>query len=68
MARNAPASKRFPFVNLDGSEPHRLSAVLKWALLDRVLGRRRSGSVASPAPHVVPDLEMLSHPPQVGEP
>ncbi|MET0791760.1 MAG: MBL fold metallo-hydrolase [Polyangiaceae bacterium] len=68
MAPFAPGSKRFPFVNLDGSEPHPLSSVLKWALVDRVLGRRRSGSVASPAPHVVPDFEALSHPPRVGEP
>ena len=59
---------RFRFVNLDGSEPQELSQVLKWALVDRVLGRRRKGSAATPAPRVEPDHELLSRPPQVGEP
>lgn len=67
MARDAAGSKRFPFVNLDGSEPQPLSAVLKWALVDRVLGRRRSGSVGAPAPQVTPDLELLKQAPKVGE-
>jgi len=58
----------FRFVNLDGSEPQPLSAVLKWALVDKVLGRRRKGSVANPAPSVVPDLERLRHAPAPGEP
>ncbi|MDF3071686.1 MAG: hypothetical protein K0R38_7287 [Polyangiaceae bacterium] len=59
---------RFRFVNLDGSEPHPLSAVLRWAFVDRVLGRRKSGSTANPAPRVSPDLELLERPPAVGEP
>ncbi len=64
----ASGSSRFRFVNLDGTEPHPLGSVLKWAVVDRVLGRRRNGSVAQPAPRVAPDLELLAHPPAVGEP
>jgi L-ascorbate metabolism protein UlaG (beta-lactamase superfamily) len=62
-----PAS-RLRFVNLDGSGPHQLSAVLKWALVDRVLGRRRRDSVPATTPRVPPDLEQLGQPPAVGEP
>ncbi|HYQ14523.1 MAG TPA: MBL fold metallo-hydrolase, partial [Polyangiaceae bacterium] len=58
----------FRFVNLDGSEPHALSSVLKWALVDKVLGRRRNGSVSNPAPSVVPDLERLRQAPGPGQP
>jgi len=60
--------KRFRFVNQDGSEPHALSAVLKWAFVDRVLGRRRVASAFSPAPSVVPDAQQLSQAPAVGQP
>ena len=61
-------SKRFRFVNLDGSEPQPLSAVLKWAVVDKMLGRRRSGSIGVPAPRIDPDLTRLQQPPAVGEP
>jgi len=62
-----PDSKRAPFVNLDGSAPQPFSAVFKWAVVDRLLGRRRNGSVGSPAPRVVVDPKRL-RPPRVGEP
>lgn len=68
MAQQRPVSSRFRFVNLDGSEPHPLSAVLKWALVDKVMGRRRRGSVAAPAPLVEADFELLQRPPAVGQP
>ena len=68
MDATRPTSKRFRFVNLDGSEPHEFSSVMKWALVDRVMGKRRNGSVAEPAPSVTPDLALLSRPPAVGEP
>jgi L-ascorbate metabolism protein UlaG (beta-lactamase superfamily) len=58
----------YRFRNIDGSTPQPLSDVLKWALVDRVLGRRRKGSVERPAPRVSPDLTLLSRPPAVGEP
>jgi L-ascorbate metabolism protein UlaG (beta-lactamase superfamily) len=62
------SAPRFRFVNLDGSEPHRLSAVMKWALVDRVLGRRRRDFTPTATPRVTPDLEQLARPPAVGEP
>lgn len=68
MSGARPSSPRFRFVNLDGSEPHPLSAVLKWALVDRALGRRRSEAAGTPAPSVPPDLELLRTPPRAGEP
>ncbi|RYZ09878.1 MAG: MBL fold metallo-hydrolase [Myxococcales bacterium] len=61
-------SSRYRFVNLDGSEPQVLSSVLKWALVDRMMGRRRNGSTAHPAPRVSPDLQELKQPPPRGEP
>jgi L-ascorbate metabolism protein UlaG (beta-lactamase superfamily) len=61
-----PAS-RLRFVNLDGSEPQGLAAVLKWAVVDRVLGRRRPDSRPANTPSVTPDLEALRHPPQPGQ-
>ena len=62
-----PASKRVPFVNLDGSTPQPFSAVFKWAVVDRLLGRRRNGSAASPAPRVAVDPALLRAP-SVGQP
>jgi L-ascorbate metabolism protein UlaG (beta-lactamase superfamily) len=62
------SASRFRFVNLDGSEPHQLSAVMKWALVDRVMGRRRRDFTPTATPQVRPDLEQLARPPAVGEP
>jgi L-ascorbate metabolism protein UlaG (beta-lactamase superfamily) len=61
-----PAS-RLRFVNLDGSEPQGLGAVLKWAVVDRVLGRRRPDPRPVHTPSVTPDLEALRQPPRPGE-
>jgi L-ascorbate metabolism protein UlaG (beta-lactamase superfamily) len=61
-------SQRFRFVNLDGSEPHPFSAVFKWGFVDRVLGRRRTGPVGTPAPRIDVNVERIAHPPAVGEP
>lgn len=68
MSSEQPSRSRFRFVNLDGSGPHALSAVLKWALLDRMTGKRRRASAAAPAPRVQPALEQLRRPPALGEP
>jgi L-ascorbate metabolism protein UlaG (beta-lactamase superfamily) len=60
------SSPRFRFVNLDGSEPHPLSAVLRWAVVDRVLGRRPRPPRTDGAPRVVPDLAAIQAPPPPG--
>jgi L-ascorbate metabolism protein UlaG (beta-lactamase superfamily) len=56
------------FVNLDGSGPVGLGSVLKWAVLDRVAGRRRQSPDRAPVPRVSPDLVRLATPPAPGEP
>jgi L-ascorbate metabolism protein UlaG (beta-lactamase superfamily) len=61
-------SPRFRFVNLDGSEPQTLSRVLKWAVVDRVLGRRRIDKQPATTPRVTPNLAELARPPEPGEP
>jgi L-ascorbate metabolism protein UlaG (beta-lactamase superfamily) len=61
----APA--RYRFTNLDGSGPHELSAVLRWAVFDRLAGRRRPHPGPGHAPSVTPDLEALAQPPTAGQ-
>jgi L-ascorbate metabolism protein UlaG (beta-lactamase superfamily) len=61
------SSPRFRFVNLDGSEPHALSSVLRWAVVDRVRGRRRSSPKSADVAHVTPDMAALRAPPGPGE-
>jgi len=56
------------FVNLDGSGPKGLGAVLKWSVWDRLLGRRRSSPDQAPVARVDPDLALLAAPPAPGEP
>ena len=56
------------FANLDGTGPHPGSAVFRWAVLDRLTGRRRRSPGQAVVPSVVPDLKELSTPPQPGEP
>ncbi len=62
------ARKQWRFLNLDGSGPQPFSAVFKWAVADRVLGRRRSDGVGAPASQVAVDRARLSEPPAVGQP
>lgn len=54
-------------MNLDGSGPHPASAVFKWAVVDRALGRRRPAQSNARAPAVPPDAEALKVPPRLGE-
>jgi L-ascorbate metabolism protein UlaG (beta-lactamase superfamily) len=56
------------FVNLDGSAPAGLGTVLRWAVLDRVNGKRRVSPDRAPVPRVEPDLARLARRPAVGEP
>jgi L-ascorbate metabolism protein UlaG (beta-lactamase superfamily) len=61
------SSVRYRFVNLDGSEPHVLSDVLRWAVVDKVLGRRRSSPRNADVPRVEPDRALIGTPPAAGE-
>jgi L-ascorbate metabolism protein UlaG (beta-lactamase superfamily) len=61
-------AKRLRFVNLDGSTPPSISSVFKWAVSDRLLGRRQSGSALSPAPRVALDPALVQRAPSAGEP
>ena len=54
--------------NLDGSGPHPLSAVLRWAVLDRVSGKRRKTPARAEVPRVDADLRRIATPPAPGEP
>jgi hypothetical protein len=56
------------FVNLDGSGPSPGSAVFRWAVLDRLSGRRRKSPPRASVPAVAPDLRRISVPPRPGEP
>ncbi|HEX3771540.1 MAG TPA: MBL fold metallo-hydrolase [Polyangiaceae bacterium] len=61
------ASPRFRFVNADGSEPQRLSAVFKWLVVDNLRGERRSTPATAAVPTVAPDVAALATPPAPGE-
>ena len=56
------------FANLDGSGPSPGSAVFRWAVLDRLTGRRRKSPPRAAIPVVAPDVRQLSVAPQPGEP
>lgn len=61
------APSRYRFKNLDGSGPHELSAVLKWAVTDRLLGRRKPATSGAGAPRRAVDPKSLADPPRAGE-
>src|SRR2546430_15002542 len=42
--------------------------VLRWAVLDRIRGRRRRSPATAAVPSVVPDVERLRIPPAAGQP
>jgi L-ascorbate metabolism protein UlaG (beta-lactamase superfamily) len=56
------------FTNLDGSRPHGLATVARWAVWDRLTGKRRASPDRAPIPSVPPDLALLATPPPPGEP
>ncbi len=62
-----PRDTQGRFVNLDGSGPIALSKVVRWALFDRVAGRRRKAPAHAPVPVVAPDLSRIAVPPAPGE-
>src|SRR3982750_3742924 len=56
------------FLNLDGSGPNPGSAVFRWAVLDKIAGRRRKSARTLAVPQVTPDLASIGRPTQPGEP
>src|SRR3954468_3193614 len=48
------------FVNLDGSGPHSASEVLRWAVIDRVTGRRRKSTDMAAAPVIEPARALIA--------
>ncbi|HYH95553.1 MBL fold metallo-hydrolase [Hyalangium sp.] len=55
------------FKNLDGSGPQGFDTVFKWAVKDKLAGRRRKSPSRAPVPRVEPDLAALATPPAPGE-
>jgi L-ascorbate metabolism protein UlaG (beta-lactamase superfamily) len=56
------------FANQDGAKPHGLLDVARWAIWDRLTGKRRASPDRAPVPAVAPDLALLATPPAPGEP
>ena len=56
------------FMNLDGSGPSAGAAVFRWAVLDRLAGRRRKSPPTAPVPVVRADRALISTPPPPGQP
>ncbi len=63
-----PVDEEGRFVNLDGSRPQGLGAVWKWAVADRLAGRRRQSPDRAPVARLEPDLARLATPPPPGAP
>lgn len=55
------------FKNLDGSGPQPFGNVFKWAVGDKLAGRRRKSPDQAPVRRVEPDLAALATPPAPGE-
>src|ERR1700730_17431468 len=56
------------FANLDGSGPNAGRMVFRWAVLDRLNGRRRRTPSTAAVPAVAPDPALLATAPAPGEP
>ncbi len=56
------------FVNLDGSGPPPFARIFRWAVVDRLLGRRRRSPARAAVPHRPVDLARIARPPAPGEP
>jgi len=55
--------KPLRFQNLDGSGPRPRREVFRWAVVDRIAGRRRRAPSRAPVPRVTPDWARLATPP-----
>ena len=61
-----PRDEEGRFVNLDPREDHGLGDVLRWQLLDRLSGAKRSTPDRAPVPRAEPDRARLREPPPPG--
>jgi L-ascorbate metabolism protein UlaG (beta-lactamase superfamily) len=68
MPADPPRDASGRFVNEDGSGPSGLGQVLRWAVLDRLAGRRRASPAHASVRRVEPDLARLAEPPPLGAP
>lgn len=59
--------KPLKYVNTDGTGPVAPGKVFRWAVLDKLAGRRRKAPNRAPVPSVAPDAALLSRPPGPGE-
>ena len=59
--------KTLRYRNMDGTGPHSSADVFRWAVVDRLSGRRRNAPARSPVASVVPDSGLLARPPARGE-
>lgn len=55
------------FVNLDGTGPQPFTNVLKWAVGDKLAGRRRKSPARADIPAVTVDAQALRQPPAAGQ-
>jgi L-ascorbate metabolism protein UlaG (beta-lactamase superfamily) len=56
------------YTNLDGSSSQPFANVFRWAVTDKVMGRRRRSPERAPVPRVDPDEALLAAPPPPGQP
>src|SRR5580692_717306 len=57
-----------PYRNLDGSGPQPPGVVFRWAVLDKLRGRRRKSPATAPVPFVKTSPASVATPPAAGEP
>jgi L-ascorbate metabolism protein UlaG (beta-lactamase superfamily) len=62
-----PRDEEGRFLNLDPSEPHGFGDVLRWQILDRLNGTKRSSPDRAPISTVEPDRDRLREPPARGQ-
>ncbi|MFL5425705.1 MAG: MBL fold metallo-hydrolase [Myxococcales bacterium] len=55
-----PRDREGRFINLDGTGPHSASEVLRWAVIDKIAGKRRKSTDGEGAPVVKPDRALLA--------
>ena len=62
-----PRDEEGRFLNMDPRESHGFGDVLRWQILDRISGTKRSTPDRAPVPTVVPDRALLREPPARGQ-